>query len=60
MPVLSLLVAVLGLGAEQLAEWRYGPVGLAALLLLAVGLRANNSTCASLGAVTLLLLMLQT
>ncbi|MFD0315856.1 hypothetical protein [Streptomyces flavalbus] len=59
MPVLSLFVAAVGMGAEQLMGWRFGPVGIAALLLLAIGLKANNSTCASLGAVALLLLMLQ-
>ncbi|MFE6285573.1 hypothetical protein [Streptomyces sp. NPDC057877] len=57
--MLSFLVTVLGVGAEQLMEWRFGPMGIVALLLLAVGLRSNNSTCACLGAVTLLLLLLQ-
>lgn len=58
MPALSLLLAVVGIGAEQLMEWRFGPMGIVALLLLAIGLKANNSACASLGAVLLLLLML--
>jgi hypothetical protein len=60
MPLLEMLLAILGIGFEQVVQWRYGPMGIVALLLLAVGLRARSSTCASVGAVVLLLLMIPT
>lgn len=56
-PLLQLVGTVLVLGFEQLVQWRLGAMGLVALGLLAVGAKARNSTCASLGAVILLLLM---
>jgi hypothetical protein len=56
-PSLQLVGVVLVLGFEQLVQWKLGPMGLVALFLLGVGVKARNSTCASLGAVILLLLM---
>ncbi|MGK5692480.1 hypothetical protein ACSNOJ_06120 [Streptomyces sp. URMC 128] len=56
-PALQLFGVVLVLGLEQLVQWKLGAMGLVALFLLAVGLKARNSTCTSLGAVILLLLM---
>jgi hypothetical protein len=56
-PALQLVGVVLVLGLEQLVQWKLGAMGLVALFLLAVGLKARNSTCASLGAVILLILM---
>ncbi|GAA2481122.1 hypothetical protein [Streptomyces longisporus] len=58
MPIAEIGLAILSMGAEQLVQWRYGPVGIVALLLLGLGLKARNSTCASVGAVMLLLLMI--
>nr|WSY53750.1 hypothetical protein OG999_28995 [Streptomyces sp. NBC_00886] len=60
MPLLEMLLSTLGIGFEQIVQWHYGPMGIVALLLLGIGLRARNSTCASMGAVVLLLLMLPT
>ncbi|MGC0204643.1 hypothetical protein [Streptomyces levis] len=56
-PALQLVGVVFVLGFEQLVQWKLGAMGLVALFLLAVGLKARNSTCTSLGAVILLLLM---
>jgi hypothetical protein len=58
MPALEIGLTILGMGVEQLVQWHYGWLGIVALLLLGIGLRARNSTCASLGAVMLLLLMI--
>ncbi|MET8470356.1 hypothetical protein ABZY90_21190 [Streptomyces sp. NPDC006422] len=55
MPVLNLLSAVVVITLEQLAQWHYGPAGLAGLLLLAIGARARNATCSSMGGVLLAL-----
>ncbi|WP_106434179.1 hypothetical protein [Streptomyces viridochromogenes] len=56
-PALQFVGVVLALGCEQLVQWKLGAMGLVALFLLGVGVKARNSTCASLGAVILLLLM---
>ncbi|MFC6700464.1 hypothetical protein ACFQE4_14185 [Streptomyces thermocoprophilus] len=40
-------------------QWRFGPMGVMALVLLGIGLRARSSTYTSLGAVVLVLLMVQ-
>ncbi|WP_405841388.1 hypothetical protein [Streptomyces sp. NBC_01518] len=58
MPLLEIVVSILGIGFEQIVQWHYGAMGIVALLLLSIGLRARNSTCASVGAVILLLLMI--
>ncbi|MET7572690.1 hypothetical protein ABZT04_29935 [Streptomyces sp. NPDC005492] len=42
---------------DQLARWRYGPVGVIALLLLLIGIKARNHTCSTIGAVALALLV---
>jgi hypothetical protein len=54
-----MLLSTLGIGFEQIVQWRYGPMGIVALVLLGIGLRARNATCASVGAVVLVLLMVQ-
>ncbi|MEU0439511.1 MULTISPECIES: hypothetical protein [unclassified Streptomyces] len=59
MPVAEIALAVVGLGVEQLVQWRFGPMGVMALVLLGIGLRARSSTYTSLGAVVLVLLMVQ-
>ncbi|MFR0353450.1 hypothetical protein [Streptomyces sediminimaris] len=60
MIALQLVFTVFTLGLDQLVQSRLGGLGLLGLLLLGVGIRARNSTCASFGAVVLLLLMTQT
>ncbi|MEV0911662.1 hypothetical protein [Streptomyces hokutonensis] len=59
MPLVEMLLSTLGIGFEQIVQWRYGPMGIVALVLLGIGLRARNATCASVGAVVLVLLMVQ-
>jgi hypothetical protein len=44
---------------DQLLQTRYGALGVISLLLLGAGIRARNSTCASIGAIMLVLLMTQ-
>ncbi|WP_406170889.1 hypothetical protein [Streptomyces sp. NBC_00996] len=57
MPVIALLSAVFVVGFEQLVQWQYGPIGIAGLLLLSIGIKAKSPTCSSIGAVMLALMV---
>ncbi|MGX1671267.1 hypothetical protein [Streptomyces sp. NPDC055400] len=57
MSVLTFFSAVLVITFEQLVQWRYGPVGIAGLLLLTIGVRTKSPTCSSVGAVLLALMI---
>ncbi|MFB7996833.1 hypothetical protein ACFC4G_28895 [Streptomyces sp. NPDC056002] len=57
MPVLTFFSAVFVITFEQLAQWRYGPVGITGLLLLTIGVKAKSPTCSSIGAVLLALML---
>ncbi|WP_020140181.1 hypothetical protein [Streptomyces sp. 351MFTsu5.1] len=57
MPVIAFLLAVFVVTVEQLSQWRYGPMGIVALTLLAIGIRSRNHTCSAIGAVALALLV---
>ncbi|MFF2653776.1 hypothetical protein [Streptomyces sp. NPDC058045] len=57
MPLYAVTVAIAGLGFEQLVQVRYGPLGLAALLALTIGLRARNAAFSGTGAAVLVLLL---
>ncbi|GGN60512.1 hypothetical protein GCM10011579_025790 [Streptomyces albiflavescens] len=57
MPAIALLSAVFVVGFEQLVQWHYGPIGIAGLLLLSIGIKAKNPTCSSIGAVMLALMV---
>ncbi|MET9160261.1 hypothetical protein ABZX56_21245 [Streptomyces parvulus] len=59
MVLTQILSAVLMMGLDQLIRSRYGALGMLCLCLLAIGIRARNSTCVSVGAVLFLLLMAQ-
>ncbi|MEU5598561.1 hypothetical protein [Streptomyces sp. NPDC020298] len=59
MIITQLMAAVLTMGFDHMIQNRYGGVGMLALLLIGAGIKANNSTCSSLGAVLLVLLMTQ-
>lgn len=50
---------VIAFALEQFISWKYGTVGAVALILLSVGLKAKNSTCAGIGAILLALLVMQ-
>jgi hypothetical protein len=56
---LRLLGTVLEMGVDQLIQSRFGGLGLLCLFLLGVGIRARSTACASIGAIVLVLLMLQ-
>jgi hypothetical protein len=55
----QLLSVVMGLGVEQLVQWRYGAMGVVCLLLTTWGIRTRNSTCLTVAAVLFVLLMAQ-
>ncbi|MFP3991596.1 hypothetical protein U9R90_29840 [Streptomyces sp. E11-3] len=55
MPVIAILGAVFIVAFEELVEWKYGPTGVIGLLLFAIGVKARNPTCSSIGAVVLML-----
>jgi hypothetical protein len=59
MVVFQLLSAAILVGLDQLFQSRFGPLGVLCLLLLAIGLKARNTTCLSVGAVIFVLLMTQ-
>ncbi|MET8678458.1 hypothetical protein ABZW18_12960 [Streptomyces sp. NPDC004647] len=56
-PVVAFVLAVLAVGFEQMVQWRFGAMGIVGLTLLAVGVKARNTTCSCLGAVVLALLL---
>jgi hypothetical protein len=56
-PVIAFLLSVFVVTVDQLTQWRYGPVGIVALILLVVGIRTRNHTCSTIGAVALALLV---
>lgn len=53
------MMPLIGFVLEQFVQWKYGVVGTVAFLLLTLGLRFRNSTCASIGSVTLALLFMR-
>ncbi|MEU6660400.1 hypothetical protein [Streptomyces sp. NPDC046821] len=59
MIVIQLLSNLAVIGLEQLVQWRYGAMGLFALTLLTISIRTRSENWLAVGAVLLLLLMLQ-
>ncbi|MYW67848.1 hypothetical protein GTY65_27795 [Streptomyces sp. SID8379] len=59
MPVFAILVAALAIGFEQLIQWKYGPMGIIAFIVLSVGLKAKNTVISGIGAVVLVMLLAQ-
>ncbi|MFB7498940.1 hypothetical protein ACFC09_30365 [Streptomyces sp. NPDC056161] len=57
MPALALISAVFVVGFEQFVQWKYGAVGLVGLLLLTIGVKADNPAVSSAGAVLLAVLV---
>ncbi|WP_405871502.1 MULTISPECIES: hypothetical protein [unclassified Streptomyces] len=57
MPALALLSAVFVVGFEQIVSWKYGVTGIIGLLLLTIGIKANNPAVSSIGAVVLAVLV---
>ncbi|MEV3856159.1 hypothetical protein AB0J38_17765 [Streptomyces sp. NPDC050095] len=59
MPVFAILIAALAIGFEQLIQWKYGPMGIIAFIVLSVGLKAKNTMISGIGAVVLVMLLAQ-
>ncbi|WP_019073762.1 hypothetical protein [Streptomyces hokutonensis] len=55
----ELLYRVSAMAVGQLIQTRYGAPGALALILIGVGVKARSASCASVGAVILVLLMTQ-
>ncbi|WP_369214642.1 hypothetical protein [Streptomyces flavofungini] len=59
MPLIAIVVAALAIGFEQLVQWKYGPLGIVAFILLTVGIKAKNTKLSGAGAALLILLLAQ-
>lgn len=59
MPLIAIVVAALAIGFEQLIQWKYGPMGIVAFVLLTVGIKAKSTKISGVGAVILVLLLAQ-
>ncbi|MET8470358.1 MULTISPECIES: hypothetical protein [Streptomyces] len=59
MPLFAIVVAALAIGFEQLIQWKYGPMGIIAFIVLSVGLKAKNTVISGIGAVVLVMLLAQ-
>ncbi|MEV5982670.1 hypothetical protein [Streptomyces sp. NPDC052114] len=59
MPLIAIVVAALAIGFEQLVQWKYGPLGIVAFVLLTVGIKARNTKLSGVGAALLILLLAQ-
>ncbi|MHC0429582.1 hypothetical protein ACX6XY_05240 [Streptomyces sp. O3] len=59
MPLIALLIVALAVGFELLVESRFGPLGAVGFAVLAVGIKAKNTTVSSVGAVILVALLAQ-
>ena len=59
MPLIAIAIAAIAIGFEQLIQWKYGPMGIAAFVLLTVGIKAKNVKISGLGAAILVLLLAQ-
>ncbi|QEU93456.1 hypothetical protein [Streptomyces kanamyceticus] len=59
MPLIAIVVAALAIGFEQVIQWKYGPLGIIAFVLLTVGIKAKNVKLSGLGAALLVLLLAQ-
>ncbi|MGC0339737.1 hypothetical protein [Streptomyces sp. SLBN-8D4] len=57
MPLVTLAVAALAIGFEQLIQWKYGAMGIIAFVALSIGLKAKNTVISGLGAVILVMLL---
>ncbi|MEU6092953.1 hypothetical protein ABZ865_40620 [Streptomyces sp. NPDC047085] len=59
MIVNQLVSAAIGMGFEHMVQARYGAVGVLSLLLLGAGIKAQNAACSTIGALLLVLLVIQ-
>ncbi|MEU6681215.1 hypothetical protein [Streptomyces sp. NPDC046853] len=59
MPLIALAIAAVVIGFEQLIQWKYGPMGIVAFILLTVGIKARSTMISGFGAAILVLLLAQ-
>ncbi|MBN0045108.1 hypothetical protein JS756_13505 [Streptomyces actuosus] len=59
MPLVAIALAALAVGFEQLVQWRFGPLGIVALVALTIGVKAKNAMIGGVGAVVLVMLLAQ-
>ncbi|MFE6162917.1 hypothetical protein ACFQ7F_28830 [Streptomyces sp. NPDC056486] len=59
MPLIAIAIAALAIGFEQLVQWKYGPMGIVAFVLLTVGIKAKSTGISGVGAALLVLLLAQ-
>ncbi|HET6857510.1 MAG TPA: hypothetical protein VFH94_10495 [Streptomyces sp.] len=57
MPLIAILLAAVFFIAEELIQGQFGIMGLAAVALLSIGVKAKNTACLSMGAIVLVLLL---
>ncbi|MBT2510888.1 MULTISPECIES: hypothetical protein [Streptomyces] len=57
MPLIAILLAAVFFTLEELIQWQFGAMGLVAVALLSIGVKAKNTACLSLGAIVLVLLL---
>ncbi|MBG0854267.1 hypothetical protein I2W78_21115 [Streptomyces spinoverrucosus] len=60
MPLIAIVIATLAIGVEQFVQWKFGPMGIIALVALTVGIKAKNTMIGGIGAVLLVMLLAQT
>lgn len=59
MPLFALVVAGLAVGFDQLVQWKFGAMGVIAIAVLSIGLKARSTTISGLGALILVMLLAQ-
>ncbi|MHC5262863.1 hypothetical protein ACYSUO_33700 [Streptomyces sp. UC4497] len=59
MPLFAIVIAALAIGFEQLIQWKYGPMGIIAFIVLSIGLKAKNTVISGIGAAILVMLLAQ-
>ncbi|WP_255954455.1 hypothetical protein [Streptomyces odontomachi] len=55
--VITIAVAALAIGFEQLVQWKYGPMGIIAFLLLSLGVKTRSSALTCIGSVIIVMLL---
>ncbi|MCX5333151.1 MULTISPECIES: hypothetical protein [unclassified Streptomyces] len=56
---LAIAIAALAIGFEQLIQWKWGPMGIIAFVLLTIGIKAKNTMVGGIGAAILVMLLAQ-
>ncbi|AWW38871.1 MULTISPECIES: hypothetical protein [Streptomyces] len=57
MPLIALAIAGLAVAVEQFVQWKFGPMGIIALVALTIGVKAKNTMLGGIGAVLLVMLL---